>query len=121
MEQETVDPTIVKLIEANAILVKQCEAKQKRIEYLEYVLEQRSRVTKAEYKPEQLERMKKLCYQVLLANPGVGFTYLEFAEAFEDMHGFKTVTTDRRLRELYAEGLAWRDGDPVKYYLKLKK
>ena len=109
------------LIEANAILTRQLEAKQKRIEYLEYVLEQRSRLTKAEFDPAKMERMKRLCYGVLLANPGVGFTYAEFEGAFENQQGFRSANTGQRLRDLYADGLAWRDGNPVKYYLKLKE
>ena len=115
------ETSIANLIEANAILTRQLEAKSKRIEYLEYVLEQKSRMTKTDFNPQAMERMKRLCYEVLLANPGRGYTYAEFEDAFENQQGFRSANTGQRLRDLYADGLAWRDGTPVKYYLKLKE
>lgn len=121
MTQETVNPSIVSLIEANASLVKQCEAKDKRIRYLEYVLEQRTRATKAEYDPEALARMEQLCYEVFLKHPGRGYTYEEFEDAFEEQNNFRSANTGQRLRDLRQNKKIWSDGDPVRFYLKLKE
>jgi len=59
--------SLVTTIETNAYLVRQLEAKQKRIDHLEFVLEQRGRETKRQYNPEQNDEMKEKVYKIFLA------------------------------------------------------
>jgi hypothetical protein len=96
--QETV--SLKSLIEANAQLKKQLEAANRRIEWLEFILEQRVRETKSQYDPGHIEEMKDKVYKMFLANPGVFFSYVEANNEFKDMYGFESADIGRRIRSL---------------------
>ena len=108
-------------IETNAYLVRQLEAKEKRIRQLEFILEQRYRETKRQFDPAKLEEMKAKVYQLFLASPGVGFTYEEAEEEFERMYGFKSANVGQRCRDLRQEGKLWSSDEEgkVRFYLRL--
>jgi len=115
------------LIEANAILAKQLEAKEKRIRYLEFILEQRYQATKKKYNPEKIAAMCRRCYEVFLDAPaGTGFTETEFLDAFFRKWQFKSAHLPQRLRDLVKPpySLLWRAKDDegnVRFYLKLEE
>jgi hypothetical protein len=115
--------TITTLIETNALQAKQIEAQRRRIERLEYILEQRVRATKNSFDPDKVNKMCRLVYEVFLANPGIGFTYDEFPTAFKDLHGWSNEHLPQRIRDCRQMGLVWSDetSDPKRFYLKLKE
>lgn len=123
MAQVVENPTLVQLIEVNFMQARQIEAQRKRIEHLEFVLEQRVRATKNEFHPERMEKMCRLAYEVFLANAGVGFTYDEFPLAFRELHGWCNEHLPQRIRDLRQQGLVWSDeqSSPKRFYLKLKE
>jgi hypothetical protein len=114
--------TVKSLIEGQALLVRQLEAKQKRIDHLEFILEQRVRATKNEFNPDSINAMCQKVYAVFQANPGIGFTYDEFPVAFKDYHGWANEHLPQRIRDLRQAGLVWSDEEstPKRFYLKLK-
>lgn len=112
----------VKLIEANAILSRQLEAKEKRIRTLEFLLEQRFRETKRQYDPEHVEEMKDRVYRLFLDRAGVSFTYEEAEAEFQHVYGFRSANVPQRLRDLRKEGKLWsadNESGKVRFYLKL--
>ena len=119
------------LIKSQSLLVnqldvkdKQLEAQRRRIEFLEFVLEQRGRETLKQFDPKQTEQMYGKVYQVFLENPGRGLTYEEVGEEFERLWHFHTEHTQQRVRDLFRDGKVWRDHDEsgaVQYYLTLVK
>ncbi len=122
MTELAMNETVKSLIETNVLQARQLEAKQKRIEHLEYILEQRVRATKNEFNPDSVNHMCKLVYEVFLAHPGVGYTYDEFAFAFKEHHGWANVHLPQRIRDLRQMDLVWSDEtvSPKRFYLKLK-
>jgi hypothetical protein len=117
--------SIVTLIEANAALTRQLEAKQKRIDFLEFVLQQRAQETQKSFNPAAMGVMCQKCYTVFLEHSGVGYTYEEFNDAFKDRWQFESAHLPQRLRDLRQMNLIWstdHDGStPVTFYLKLKE
>ena len=104
------------LIESQSLLVKQLEAKDKqleaqkrRIEFLEFVLEQRGRETVKRFDPKQVELMVGKVYQVFLENPGRGLTYDEVGEEFERLWRFHSEHLPQRVRDLRKTGKVWSD------------
>lgn len=115
--------TITSLIETNVMQAKRIEAQCKRIEHLEFVLEQRVRATKNAFNPDSVNKMCQKVYAVFLANPGVGFTYDEFPAAFKELHGWSNEHLCQRIRDIRQMALVWSDetSSPKKFYLKLVK
>lgn len=116
--------SLVITIETNAYLVRQLEAKQKRIDHLEFILEQRYRETKRQYDPEKFGEMKRKIYEgIFLNNPGIGFTYEEIATEFNRLYKFESEFLGPRLRELRKENKIWSDDSDgtkkVRFYLKV--
>lgn len=108
-------------IETNAYLVRQLEAKEKRIQHLEFVLEQRVRETKRMYDPKHIDEMKDKVYRLFLACPALGFTYEEAEQEFQTAYGFRSANVGQRMRDLRQEGKLWSSDEEgkVKFYLKL--
>lgn len=126
MTQELIDPITKSLIEGNAILVKQLEAKQKRIEHLEMVLYQRHEETKKAFNPDKINEMIERVYTLWLeAPPGTGFTYEEAQEEFYQRWRFRSSCVPQRMRDLRQQDRLWSKEDPenkkVTFYLTLKK
>jgi hypothetical protein len=121
MSQTFDSVNLVTLIEANAVLTRQLEAKQRRIEHLEYILEQRLRETKRQFNPELIDEMKSKVYRIFLANVGRGFTYEEAESEFEAMFGFHSANVGQRIRDLRQERKLWSDDKDgkVRFFLKL--
>jgi hypothetical protein len=117
------NPTIVNLIESNARLTRQLEAKQKRVEYLEMVLQQRQIETKRAFDPSKINEMVNKVYLLWLeGEPGVGFTYEEAEEEFYQKWRFKSSNVGQRMRDLRQDGKLWSkevDGK-VTFFLTLK-
>ncbi len=113
--------TLTTLIEANAMLTHQLEAKEKRIQHLEYIIEQRSRETKRQYDPKNFDEMKAKVYKIFRENSGVGFTYEEAQKEFKEMFKFDSSNVPQRIRDLRQEGKLWSDDSEgkVRFYLKL--
>ena len=114
--------SLVTTIETNAYLVRQLEAKQKRIDQLEFILEQRYRETKRQFDPGKLEEMKGKVYEIFRANPGIGFSYEEAEEEFERLFKFHSSNVGQRIRDLRQEDKLWSCPDEkgkVRFYLKL--
>lgn len=112
------------LIESQKLLVEQLKAKDRRISYLEFVLEQRGHETLKRFDPKMVEQMYGKVYQVFLENPGRGLTYEEVGEEFERLWHFHTEHTQQRVRDLFRDKKVWRDHDEkgtVRYYLTLAK
>jgi hypothetical protein len=113
------------LVEANAMLVKQLEAKDKRIRYLEFILEQRYQATVKKYDPEKIAEMCRRCYEVFLDAPaGTGYTTTEFLTAFKNKWRFQSAHLPQRLRDLVKQQKLWRAKDDkgnVRFYLKLEE
>lgn len=112
------------LIEANATLTKQLQAKEKRIRYLEFILEQRAEITRKKWNPRNVAEMLEKVYRVFVLNPGVGFTYEEAEREFQSVWHFHSAFVGPRMRDLFREGKLWRGRDEngkgkVRYYLKL--
>lgn len=115
--------SLVNLIEANAVLTHQLEAKDKRIRQLEFILDQRVRETKRMYDPSHIEQMKDRVYRLFLACPGLGFTYEEAEDEFEAIYGFRSANVGQRMRDLRQDGKLWSSDEngKVRFYLKLAK
>lgn len=111
---------VVTLIESNAALVKQLEAKDKRIRFLEYILEQRFRETKSQFDPKQVEEMKGKVYALFLSTPSISFSYEEAEAEFQAVYGFRSANVGQRLRDLRQEGKLWSDEQEGKVRFRLK-
>lgn len=120
---QMIDPTLKGLIEANAMLVQQLNAKEKRIQHLQMVLEQRHIETRRTFDPEKIGQMVEKVYMLWLeASPGTGFTYEEAEQEFYDKWRFKSACVPQRMRDLRQEGRLWskEENGKVTFYLKLK-
>lgn len=123
MTELLVNPTIVSLIETNFALTKQLEAKQKRIDHLEFVLEQRHIETRRAFDPDKIDEMKNKVYLLWLDGvSGVGFNYEEAEEEFYQKWRFRSACVGQRIRDLRQEGKLWSQevNGKVTFYLKLK-
>jgi hypothetical protein len=121
-----IDKNIAELIGANALLVQQLNAKQRRIEHLEMVLQQRQIETKRAFDPDKINEMIEKVYLLWLeAPPGTGFTYEEAQEEFFQKWRFRSSCVPQRMRDLRQQGRLWSKEDPsppnkVTFYLVLK-
>ncbi len=110
----------------NAYLVKQLEAKDKKIKHLEFLLEQRSEETENTFREDQkkINRCEDDVKEFFIRNPGVGFTYLEARHDFKALFNYEQINIDRRMRQLAVDGFLWKsdkeDGQ-IRYYLKLEE
>jgi hypothetical protein len=123
MTQILEDPTLVGLIQSNALLVSQLTAKQKRIDYLEMVLQQRHIETRRAFDPDKIDEMKNKVYLLWLeTKPGTGFNYEEAQEEFYQKWRFRSSCVPQRMRDLRQEGKLWsREVDgKVTFFLVLK-
>ena len=126
MTQEfVINETVKSLIESNALLARQNEAKQKRIEYLEMVLQQRHIETRRAFDPDKVNEMIERVYLLWLESPpGTGFTYEEAQEEFFQKWRFRSSCVPQRIRDLRQQGRLWSKEDPntkkVTFYLTLK-
>lgn len=106
-----------------ALLAKQLEAKDKRIKYLEMVLEQRVILTEGSLNGRVIQSEDE-ALTLFRENPGVGFTYDDAREAFKNRFRYLPKQLDRRMRQLRQDCFLWSNvnekGDPV-YYLKLEE
>jgi hypothetical protein len=106
----------------------QLEMKQKRVEYLEFVLAERMKATRnryAELKP-YFETLQKEVLKIFLELPAAGLTYQEIYQEFHQKYpNVNTVNLLRRIRELVEQKKLWTSPDPVsgkiRFYLKLDK
>lgn len=118
------DPTIVSLIETNSMLTMQLGAKQKRIEHLEFILEQRHIETRRSFDPDKIDEMKNKVYLLWLDGiPGIGFNYEEAQEEFYQKYRFRSACVPQRIRDLRQEGKLWSQevAGKVTFYMKLKE
>ena len=121
-----INDTVKSLIETNALLSRQLEAKQKRIEYLEMILQQRHIETRRSFNPDKIEEMVEKVYLLWLeATPGTGFNYEEAQEEFYQRYRFRSACVPQRMRDLRKEGRLWSkesdDSGKVTFYLTLKE
>lgn len=117
------DSTLVSLIESNAMLTRQLEAKQRRIEHLEMVLNQRHIETRHAFDKDKIDQMIEKVYLLWLESPpGTGFTYEEAEQEFFEKWRFKSACVPQRMRDLRQEGRLWSQevNGKVTFYLKLK-
>ena len=124
VQELAINPQLASLIEGNALLVKQLTAKEKRIQFLEFILQQRTAATVAKFNPKDHDAMYNRVYQVFLARPSVGLSYEDVEEAFEEDYRFHSANTGQRVRDLFRDGLVWKAEDEkgrMRYYLKLEK
>ncbi len=124
MEQPLlVNDTVKSLVECNSILTQQLGAKQKRIEYLEMVLNQRHIETRRAFDPKKIEQSIEKVYLLWLeASPGTGFTYEEAEQEFFEKWRYHSASVPQRMRDLRQEGRLWSrdENGKVTFYLKLK-
>jgi len=112
--------TEIASIETNAYLVRQLQAKERRIQQLEFILEQRYRETKRQFDSDKIDEMKSKVYQIFLANQGIGFTYEEAEDEFERMFGYRSANVGQRMRDLRQEGKLWSTEEQIEYSTKKK-
>ncbi len=117
------DQSMATLIESQSLMIKQLEAKDKRIRFLEFILEQRGRETLKRFDPKQVELMVGKVYQVFLENPGRGLSYDEVGEEFKRLWHFHSEHIPQRVRDLRKAGKVWSDDSSgvVRFYLTLAK
>lgn len=120
-----INATVKSLIESNALLAGQLNAKQKRIEHLEMVLNQRHIETRRAFDPDKINEMIEKVYLLWLeAAPGTGFTYEEAQEEFFQKFRFRSSCVPQRIRDLRQQNRLWSKEDPdsgkVTFYLTLK-
>jgi hypothetical protein len=126
LQEYGIDKTIADLIGSNAALAQQLNAKQKRIDHLEMVLQQRHIETRRAFDPDKINEMIEKVYLLWLeASPGTGFTYEEAQEEFYQKWRFRSSCVPQRMRDLRKEGRLWSKEDPsnsdkVTFYLTLK-
>ena len=124
MEQPIIiDATVKSLIESNALLTQQLGAKQKRIDYLEMVLNQRHIETRRVFDPRKIEQAVEKVYLLWLeAPPGTGFTYEEAEQEFFEKWRYRSASVPQRMRDLRQEGRLWskEENGKVTFFLKLK-
>jgi len=119
------------LIEGQAILTRQLEAKQKRIDFLEKrcvdleaVLQQRQLETRKAFNADKIDEMKNKVYMLWLnGEPGLGLNYEEAAEEFYQKYRFRSACVPQRLRDLRQDGLLWSKdvNEKTTFFLKLKE
>jgi len=121
-------PTLASSMETIASLSRQLEAKQKRIDHLEMVLQQRQIETRRTFNPDKIDEMKNKVYMLWLdAEPGTGFTYEEATEEFFYKYHFRSANVGQRIRDLRQEGKLWskdvahKGEDKVTFFLTLKE
>jgi hypothetical protein len=120
-----IDATVKSLIESSAILTQQLNAKQKRIDHLEMILQQRHIETRRAFDPDKINEMIERVYLLWLeASPGTGFTYEEAQEEFYQKWRFRSSCVPQRMRDLRQQRRLWSKEDPeskkVMFYLTLK-
>jgi hypothetical protein len=125
MQELGISDTVKSLIESNALLASQLNAKQKRIDYLEMVLQQRHIETRKAFNPDKINEMIEKVYLLWLeASPGTGFTYEEAQEEFYQKFRFRSSCVPQRMRDLRQQGRLWSKEDPdtkkVTFFLTLK-
>ena len=120
-----INETVKSLIESNAMLAQQLGAKQRRIDHLEMVLQQRHIETRRAFDPDKINALIEKAYLLWLeASPGTGFTYEEAQEEFYQKFRFRSANVGQRMRDLRQEGRLWSKEDvdtkKVTFYLVLK-
>jgi hypothetical protein len=119
-----IEVNVKTLIESNAILARQLEAKQNRINYLEMVLQQRHIETRKAFDPTKINEMINKVYLLWLeAEPGTGFTYEEAEEEFYHKWQYRSACVGQRMRDLRQQGKLWSKeiDDKVTFFLTLKE
>lgn len=100
------------------------QAKDRKIQHLNFLLEQRVEATKKAYNPAQIAEMCRKCYEVFLDSeltpPGLGYTETDFLVAFEQKWHFKSAHLPQRLRDLVKDGYLWRDNRSKDVVFRLK-
>jgi pimeloyl-CoA synthetase len=119
------------LIEGQAILVRQLEAKQKRIDFLETrveqleeIIRQKQEETRKTFNIDKIDEMKNKVYLLWLeAEPGVGYNYEQAQEEFYHKYHFRSACVPQRMRDLRQEGKLWSKdvNEKVTFFLTLKE
>jgi len=115
------------LLELVSDLRKQLEARQRRIDHLEFVLAERFKQTENRYRELQgyFETVRGMVMKIFLENgAGLGLDYDDIVAEFQRRFPKVSVTNlQRRIRELVQQGRLWtcpdRESGKQRFYLKL--
>ena len=102
------------------------KALERRVKHLEFILAQRSKITKNRYRELQkhFESMKAKIMKIFLENIGCGLSYSQIYQQFRLRYPYiPCQNLNRRIRELTAEEKLWTTPDPIsgrqRFFLKL--